>query len=248
MSERIERIEKYLLGEMPEQEKESFELELQSDPQLQEEVARMHIIGAALEVSIEDELRKQLKKLEARYVESESKIPQVKIRNLYARLAVAASMFIIISAGLWYMFRGGTSDIEQFSERHYMDYDYKQVRGEFSESDFPYEFSDNDFDKKEASEWLVKWLEVHPSDDEASFMLADILKDLGRIGEAKEQLGKIMAQNSIRWGEKAEWNYVLLSAGDHWNDPAESTLQKILNDPSHSYHIKAKELAAMLKK
>ena len=233
---------------MPDQDKQSFELEMRNDPKLQEEVFRMQMIDAALEVSVEDDLRKRLKQLEAGHVESGSKIPQVKTLNLYARLAVAASMFIIISAGLWYVLRDRTPDIEQFSERHYMDYDYKQVRGEFSESDYPFEFSDNDFDKKDASEWLVKWLEVHPSDDEAGFMLADILKDLGRIGEAKEQLAKIIAQNSIRWGEKAEWNYVLLSAGDQWNEQAESTLQKILNNSSHSYHIKAKDLAAMLKK
>ena len=244
----MERIERYVQGKMSTEEKQHFELEMGSDARLQDEVKRMKLIDSALEISIEDDLRAQLKKFEAGHSTRESRIPDVKVRYLFSRLAVAAGMLLLISAGLWYMLQGRTSEIDQFVEQQYLDYDYNQLRGEFSRNNFPFRLSDKSFDKQEAAQWLIKWLEENPSDDEARFMLADIMKDMGHIEQAQEQLIKIINQNSIRWGEKAEWNYVLLSAREHWNDKAAATLQSIISDPAHSYHMRAKELAAMQKK
>lgn len=248
MSERIESIERYIQGEMATEEKQRFELEMRSDPRLQEDVSRMHILFNAIEVSVGDDLRKRLQQLETAPSGVLSKVPVLKIRSFYTRLAAAAGVLVLISVGLWFFFGQGSPDLAQFSDLHYLPYDYTQMRGEYSrQSDFQFDMSRRNYDRQKAAQWFITWLETHPDDDEARYILADVLKDLGQYDKAKVQLEKIISQNSIRWGEKAEWNYVLLSTADTWDALAESIYQRIVTDPAHSYYPQARELSTLLK-
>jgi hypothetical protein len=249
MSEYIERIEKYLGGAMSVEEKNQFELDMRNDPQLEEAVSRLRIIDSALEISVEDDLRNLLKKLETGTTPNKSVEQRSNIRNLFNRIALAASVLILIGAGLWLLLGRGGSDLEQFSEQEYLSYDYTRIRGDYSlRSDFPVDLSDGKYDKQNAVQWFMTWLKEHPDDDEARFILADVYNKMKQKGKAKEELERIILRHSILFGEKAEWNYVLLSATDTWDTLAESTFQKMIKDPAHSYHRQCLELAGLLNK
>jgi tetratricopeptide (TPR) repeat protein len=245
MSERLEQIEKYLQGDMSEAERLDFENELRDDASLQGELDKIRLVNDALETAVEDDLRARLQTIAHRTASRGSSGP--RLRFLFAKWAVAASILVVIGVGLWYVFASGPSGLDQFRRDHYLAYDYNQIRGDFAgRSDFPFEMSSHDFNKGKAATWFAKWLEENPEDPEARYILAGILRDLDRTEEAKKELAEIIQANSILWSEKAEWNYVLLSADKDWDALAESTFQKILSEPSHSYHPQAKELEKLL--
>ena len=249
MSENIKRIEHFLSGKMSAEERLFFEQQMLRDQKLRDEVARVEIIDKALEVAVEDDLRNMLKKLEAGQVSSPAISPVRKTRKLFTRLAFAAGIVLLLSAGLWLMTSRDSYGLEQFSDHYYLGYDYSQIRGEYSQrSDFPSGLSSGNYDREQAAHWFLTWLETHPADDEARYVLADILKEMGQIAKAKSELATIISHQSILWGEKAEWNYVLLSIGDTWDELAGITFQKMITDPAHSYHRQAKELEVLKKK
>jgi thioredoxin-like negative regulator of GroEL len=245
MSDRIDRIDLYLLGEMSGEEKLRFEQEMQKDPDLEKMVTRMQIINRALDVSAEDELRSYLKQLEKGQSNTSLQSPAPKIRNLMTRLAAAASILLVVSIGLWFLIKGGSSDLEEFRDEHYLAYDYTRIRGEYSQrNDFPTGYDD----QEKTAQWFVAWLKTHPEDDEARFILADVYTKMKQVDKAKAELAIIISSQSILWGEKAEWNYLLLSTADTWDKDAEAILLKMIKSPSHSYHRQALELDRLLKK
>jgi hypothetical protein len=249
MSERIERIERYIAGDMSAEEKLVFEQEMLDDQKLRTDVDNMMVIEKTLEVSVEEDLRMMLNRLEANQLKATVESKVTKIRSLNNRLAAAAGILIIISLGLWFLVGRGASGMEQFTDNNYVGYDYAQIRGEYSlRSDFPSDISGDNDNKQKVAQWFLAWLESHPDDDEARYVHASLLKELGQSEKAKSELATIIAHQSILWGEKAEWNYVLLSVGDSWDELAVKTFQKMLTDPAHSYHRQAKELEVLKKK
>ncbi len=247
MSEKLERIELYVSGDLSNEDLSQFEEQMRVDPQLKESVDRYRLINEALNISVEDDLRKHLKTLESSQSSGNKSILSTRVRQLNFRWAVAASVFVLLCAGLWFLVGQGPSEVARFSEKQYLSYDYEQMRGEYHHSDFKFDMSGGHYDRVKAEQWFSNWLQSHPEDDEARFILSDVLKNSKHISEAKQELAIIMSHHSVLWGEKAEWNYVLLSVIGTKDDLAASTLQKMINDPSHSYHRQAMELSRILK-
>ncbi|HJW31648.1 MAG TPA: hypothetical protein VJ508_20645 [Saprospiraceae bacterium] len=248
MSDRLDRIEAYLEGKLSPPEKQNFEAEMAGDPSLQNEVEKMRTIHAALEVSIEEDLRAKLNALKKNESSQRSLPPRPRVRPLFVQLAAAAAILILISAGLWFLLGRGSDEYSRFTAEHYVGYDYTQVRGDFQQQrDFPSELFETKSDRQKAITWFVSWLNTHPGDDEARFVLADIYVKEGQHDKAKAQLAVIMTQNSILWKEKAEWDYILLSGRNSWDDLAKRTFDQILNSPSHSYYKQARQLEQLRK-
>lgn len=246
MSDRLERIEKYLLGEMSGEEKQRFELDMEQDPSLKEMMSRMQIINHALDVAAENDLRSFLHQLENKQSNTRSIPNAPKIRTLITRIAAAASLLLIFSVGLWYFTGHRSSGLDQYRDTHYLAYDYTQIRGEYRQRhDFPSGLANGQYDKAETIQWFITWLQGHPDDYEARYILADVYRKNNEVNKAKAELAIIISSQSILWTEKAEWNYVLLSKGEASDELAETTMQKMINNPSHSYHRQAIELDRM---
>lgn len=229
---------------MSESDRRAFEAQMEADAALRDDVARMRVLDTALEVAVEDDLRARLQQMAD--PAPVRKTPEPVTRTFRSRWAVAAGILIIVCAGLWYLIGGGSA-LSEFRSDHYLAYDYTQVRGDLaSRDDFPFDIRSGDFDREAAAPWFESWLETHPDDHEARFILAQILHDLGNTQRAKAALSIIMQNNSVLWTEKAEWNYLLLSAGKDWDEFAEETLNSILADPAHAYHPQAVELQAIM--
>lgn len=246
MSDRLEHIEKYLLGKMSVEEKQHFELDMEQDPSLKETVSRMQIINRALDVAAEDDLRSFLHQLENKHSNSRSTSHTPGIRILITRIAAAASVLLIVSVGLWYFIGQDSSALDQYRDTHYLAYDYTQIRGEYRQrNDFPSGLTDGQYNIAETIQWFVTWLQAHPDDNEARYILADVYRKNKEVNKAKTELAIIISSQSILWSEKAEWNYVLLSTGEDKDELAATTLQKMINNPAHSYHQQAIELDRM---
>ena len=240
MSEdRIDIIERYLSGKMSEEEKARFTEALDTDPELRKDVDNMRLIDDALELSIENDLRRELKDLEL----DDSGKSTAKVRRMRV-WTIAAGILVIVVAGAVLIRQTGTPSIETFSSDYYVEYNYGQVRGA-NAADSPLspgiEFIDNK-SWEAAATWFEEYLSTNTDDTEAKFIFADIKRQLGDIPGTKALLSSVIESESILWTEKAEWNYVLVSAFDNWDERAESLFDKISSQPSHSYYPAAQQL------
>jgi hypothetical protein len=237
--ERIDLIERYLAGKMSAEEEAKFVTALDTDNELRQEYNRIRLIHDALELGIENDLRKELKDLER--ISSSRKPAPVRRMRLWA---VAASLFVLVVAGTVIIRQNSSTSIDTFTSEQYVEYNYGQTRSS-DQSTSPLRQGIDLIDNGalgEASQWIENYIASNPNDTEAKFILADVKKDLGEINASKELLEVVIESGSVLWSEKAEWNYVVISAFDHWDDTAEDLLTKISSDSAHSYNPAARQL------
>jgi len=255
MSDHLTRIERYLQNEMSSDERIQFENDVLSDAQLQSELNRVRLIEASLDWAIEKDLRDHLNsfrkeseselKLNSNQV-SEQKMSRPRTIQLYKRMAIAAGFLLLFFSGLWYFKYSSSGNLDRFVADHYLAYDYTQLRGDQPITpQFPFEISIQH--PAASKDSLFHWVQINPNNDEARFILADLLKQLHDPTQAKEQLASIISHSSILWRDKAEWNYVLLSVPDHMDDRSKLIFEMMKSDPSHSYHDQALQLAKYMK-
>lgn len=106
--ETVERIEQYLNGELSPEQKNLFERELQTNQELQKQVAFMRNLPKAVQLSAENAIRKQLKELESRLPKVNIKtqnigepakvipMPQPVYNSRWMQYAVAASILLLV--------------------------------------------------------------------------------------------------------------------------------------------------------
>jgi hypothetical protein len=249
MSDQLDRIEMYVLGQLSAQEKQRFEQEMKTNPALTDEVSRMRTIHDALEISVEDDLRQKLQRMRESEKHYSSSKPDVIIHPLYSRLAIAAGILIILFAGIWLFMNRESDSLIAFRDQQYLDYDYSRMRGDQNPAySLPFEIGQDKAGKQKAIQWFSSWLDTHPDDDEAHFIVADLLYKTGHTDQAKAHLLMIIRHPSIRWREKAEWNYVLMSLPLPWDETAKRLFDDIRHNPDHSYYTQAKALEDKLAK
>ena len=242
MSDNIDRIERYLSGEMTAPERASFEADMQADEQLASEVAGLLAIDEALELSIEQDLRNELNSLRA----DDSKSPGN--RQIRTTWAIAASIILLVGAALWIVVSSQINKPREYAASNYVEYSFPSLRQSTGSSSI---YSEGvKLVEAENLDGALTWFEAfsgqNPDDLEVKFILADLYKQQGRIEEAKLQLVEIVDHSSILWGEKAEWNYICISVGDYWDDTANGYLDKIRNNPDHSYYKQAVAIYGLL--
>ena len=97
----FERIESYLKGTLTKEEKTAFEDDLMSKPKLKEDTEMHRLALSAIELEISNDLKSKmgawLNEEEESIVADPSKF---KIRSLFKPLAIAASLLLLVSAGL----------------------------------------------------------------------------------------------------------------------------------------------------
>ena len=102
----FERIEAYLNGTLNSEQLVAFESDLKTDPNLLEEVESHKIAMNAIELEISNDLKS---KMNIWLDEEEDKIisdpSKFKIRTLFKPIAIAASLLLLVSAGLnWFSY------------------------------------------------------------------------------------------------------------------------------------------------
>ena len=243
MSEYLDYIEKYVQGELSPTEAEQFEAQLQTNRELQEAYKRYQLAHHALEIEVENRLRNQLSTWDA-----ESKGNSRTVRRLWPRrLAIAASLVLLVSASFWIFNRQGLTT-EQFTAQHFERFDQEQTRSGITPKSWGDGFVLIENDQIESAiDFFENVADTSIGNYAVEFILGELYWQKGNIDLATKKMENIIDAGSLFWLEKAQLNYLLLSLDSTWSDKAEQILNNILSDKNHPYYSEARQIKSRLK-
>jgi TolA-binding protein len=245
MSKQLERIENYLSGQMNTAERNDFEEDLRRDPDLKKTFDQLKVINDVFEVEVEDSLRDHLNEL----ARQNNIIASTQSMSRTYTMAIAASLLILLVAGTWWYLDRSRIDPSQYAVAQYIEYNGTNLRAE--ENSNPYASAYTLLGQEDTSAaivWLDQWIANQPEDLEATFFLADLLYKSGSWQRANALFLSVARSQSVLWGEKSEWNYLMNSLQQHhWDDDAKAIIQRIKKNKNHSFHDQALTLEKMKK-
>ncbi len=212
--QRTERIEAYLKGTMSNEEHVSFDSELAMDQILREEVAMHRKAHRTIDYLNRKELKQKLKSIDA---ETTSARNGSRMRKLIIRLAVAASIVLVMSLG--FMFTTGyfnqSTSLADLSEEFFVPTQPESFRG------------DNGQMTRSYAEQLVD---------------ADLLYQKGDYDSAITEYKRLsLIANTM--SDRAEWNLIMsYLMNESHQVQCNNLLEKIVADPTHMYHERALRL------
>ena len=254
MEERIlDKIETYLNGEMTAQEEKAFDLEIEQNPELAKAVNNFGVANDAIELLIEDNLRKELNQFKSEEAASNKVVsinknkPQAKMRSLRSYLAAAASVAVLLGFfGMnWADNNYSNAALSKsFYEEGYNISNVRSGNGDtntLSEGLTAYEAGSFN----QAITFFQSVQEGNPRYQEAQFYLANAFFENNNFSDASKQFQKIIDTGDVRYMENAEWYKILaqLAAGETVN---QSLLNKIAADNDHIFNNKAIALQSKL--
>jgi len=252
----LDKIEKYLNGDMTPQDEAQFDAEIEQNPELAAAVDNFGVANDAIEVLIEDNLRAELNNLKAEesgnqasnVVSINKNKPVAKMRSLRSYLAAAASVALLL--GFFGMnWAGNNYSNTALGEEMYSGYDLPNVRSgnntvhPFSEGLTA--FQNKNYDQ--AVEFFKGIVVDDPRYPEAQFYLGHALLESKNFGEAATQFEKVAGLEDVRYTESAEWYQIIaqLSLGET-NNNFDTLLTKITTDKDHTFNKQATELQGKL--
>lgn len=253
MENYFDKIENYLAGTMPAEERSSFEAELAQNKELKDTLEAHRLANDAIEVMVEDNLRTELKKMQAEVYpigekgpSSEKQAKVVTLRRLWPRLAAAASVLLLIGF-FTFQWAGNNYNTSTIAGNFYDTTDLLNVRGD---ADFLLEQGLNHFRNDQFAEAADFFRAIPDSVDlapKSRYYLGLSLEEQGLHEEARQTLQSLIAdadQDDFLIAEKAEWLILLtyLNAGETESLEFTTLLEKITEDTNHSYYPKAIQL------
>ena len=251
MEDRYDKIQAYIHGELEAADLQAFEQEIASDPGLRQEVELHRIADDSIELLIEQNLRADLKDLAAETTESASDEEAasggariVEIRRFTQRLAVAASVLVVI--GFFGAFYLGSNYTDRALARDF----YVETSGLRSTSTTPGDAL-SDGRTLLQNEQFSAAAEFFASVDNPQLATeATYYEGLAHYGneaylEAMTAFDQVLTTDDVRFREKAEFNYLLatMAAGAaEDNDRFEEILNAIANNPDHLAYREVQEL------
>lgn len=130
--ETIDKIERYLNGELSVDELSEFEAELKKSPELQQQVDFMRLLPGAIEAHSDEQLSKQLKEIESTLPKVEINVDETAAAQTtepksisypyWAKLAMAASVLLLVGLFIFNdsLFKSGIED-KQLAESDKID-------------------------------------------------------------------------------------------------------------------------------
>ena len=249
----LDKIEAYLNGEMTTQEEKAFDLEIEQNQELAEAVDNFGVANDAIELLIEDNLRKELNQFKSEETASNKVVSinknksQAKLRSLRTYLAAAASVAILLGFfGMnWADNNYSNSALsESFYEEGYNISSVRsgnQVINDLAEGLAAYEAQNF----AQAISFFQGIQTNHPKYQEAQFYLANAFFENNDFSNASKQFQKVIDAGDVRYVENAEWYKILaqLAAGETVN---QLLLNKIAADNDHIFNNKAISLQSKM--
>ncbi len=241
MEQHWEHIEKYLAGELSEEEKLNFEKEMEANQHLAEEVELIKNMKGGIRLYGNTKLKEKLDEIHQKTVNK-----PVSVFNIRRVVAIAASVaFLILAYGLWQWNFGGSNTTENlYAEYHQpYDWDFNQRGGQ-----------DND---------LASLFELYQQEDYNSF-IAEAEKrsfDLTQnpplamaLGNAYEVVGNSQkaqaayqaAATNPLFEQEGRWYQALSLIKESNIQEAEEILELISNGQPGAFTAKADELLTKL--
>ncbi|MCB0687020.1 MAG: hypothetical protein KDC53_10855 [Saprospiraceae bacterium] len=241
----IDLIEQYLNNELSESERQEVENQIAADQDLASEFERRQMAHQMLDFMVTENLRDQLKALEA---EDTRVISMPARRRRLSMMAIAASVIILIGAFFFIMPGGGSLSNQQLALDLYETPTFTMRGGETENITTQITQGIQALNEKDYTA-AIRDLEEVPADNEYYTMARYYLGHahfLNKNYEAAENdFNEVAGANDIRFNDDAEW-FKLLSCKAQ-NKTCEGLLETILQKPNHTYHQEALELQEKLK-
>lgn len=206
-----ETIEAYLQGSLEQAELTLFEQKLKTDASLRLMVQRHRDAAVAINYHRHQTAKARLKIIDTEISRTEN--PRVYRLPIFKRIAVAASVLILIAAGMHY-YAHQTYRSTAIAENLFVSSQSETYRGE--------EIKSGSIDEK--------------------FSLAEVRFNAGEYVQAKQIYLEILNEETIL-KDRAEWNLTLcLLAINAGSAEFITALDNIRGDPNHDYHTEAQKL------
>ncbi len=202
-------IDRYLDGDLNGLELQALEKELDSNPELKEELKLQREINAALREKEVLDLRAQLKVIH-RSLEPvpERNMARKLIHSKWTRIAAASVVLIFAIAALTGNFTGKRMNYDKIFNKYYETYKPLNVRSGFGEIDKMYRNALTAYQKENYEKALVLFeevLEIDQSRMEANLMTGVSNMELDEYEEASSSFSKIINHDDNLFIEHAEW-------------------------------------------
>ncbi len=254
----LKRIESYFEEQMSVEEKQNFESELKSSPELSEATEKYKISRQAIDLLSEEALRSKLKDWRKKKngivtinepLEKPVAIPKpaTKVRSMWSnsirKMAVAAS-FILLATAAYFLIDAPTSNDPLLAYFYAPEGDEKLRSGGNPDWNLAIE----EFNNKNYKQAISHIQEIKSSNDVTEFYLGQSFFYLKDYKSAKENYQKILDRPGSSYREEAGWNHIVTSLLIDRNDEvANLRLDRIRANSRESFYAKAKELKKQLR-
>ena len=260
--EYFDKIEDYLAGQLSPEEREQFKKEISQNAELADAVKAHELAREAMEVAIEESLRKELGQLQQEFYPSQkgsaspppkntsSKGKIVPMRSAWVRVAVAASILMLIGI---FVFR--------WTGNHYSS---EAIAADFAREMTPQNTIRGGNQQNELSPILdqidegryseaIEGIKAIPSGsdfyEKARYALGYALFKQGKYEQALRELEPLVSGSDANLRDSAEWFslLIMLEQGKEDNPEFKERLNKILLNPNHSHNPDAKKMDSKIK-
>lgn len=245
----IERIENYLAGELPAGERAAFEQELQSNDELRQALELYRIGEQAIELEVENNLRRELQKWAAedaagQVVERQTGARIVSMRTNWVRWAAAAAVFAGAIFFVWFWVNRQPSDEALFAQNYELAPPpaFRSAVGDEHPLAQGFEAYENE-NYQAAADFFQTISAENERFAEAQFYLGHAAVQLENYDLAISSFDRSAKAGDEKYREKAEWNLLLAYLAAHRaGEEFEALLRKLAGDENHSFHAQAQTL------
>ena len=245
MENNIERIDRYLSGQMDQEEKKAFNAEIAANPSLEEELALQKDMANFLKRKDQrDILKNQLHDISNDYFKTteqdQAKIVQLPRRRL--SWMIAASAAAVITLILVWQFLLSPSLFEQYAQYPPLALAEKSATPTIDWSQTETAFNAGNY--KAAEIQLTQYLNAYPNDQLAKLYLGICKMELNQLEEA-QQIFQSFSDADVSIKDYADWYLALSYLKGNNKERSQNILQQITS--SSPLYNRAQELLNQLK-
>jgi len=243
-----EQIEKFLLGQLNQEEYEAFEKALISDQSLREEVSFRKLAIKGTKLSGKNELKDRLKKIHNKYESNSKSERQTKKINLWTKwIGVAASFTILITSGL-FLFNNNEFDTQIAFEKYYkpapLRLASRDLNAEKTILQLNEYYNNNEYDK--ALPFFQKFLAIDSTNSRIRLGAGICHLELNQLNLARTQFLSIIKVRDFRLQFQASWYMALTYLKEGNLEEAQKYLDPIINNSKADHYEHAKEIMDQL--
>ncbi|MEO1628670.1 MAG: hypothetical protein AAFV25_26215 [Bacteroidota bacterium] len=255
-SEKIKKIEAYLQGDLPEDEKRAFELLIQSDVQWTEAWEKYQIGREAVRQLSEEHWRSRFQEWREEGQQEETAEPQNNVRKVASKQPnpkqysfslgkrIAAILLLLLVAGAGYLL---TRSLEHSSSKvatiEYLDEEFRNVQNAHLAPALK-SYEEGKYQQ------ALEQLSTLPNPNDVTYLFMGQLHfQLSQYTAAADVYRRVYQMEDSSYREEAEWNLLVTLLQQNENDQeARDLLRNIKNNDKHSYYTEAGQLIQQLEK
>ncbi|MEL6251852.1 MAG: hypothetical protein AAFR87_07570 [Bacteroidota bacterium] len=236
----FERIEAYLEGILPEDERLQFESELQTNPELKEEYFLQKDTRSLLKLGGQLAFKEKLKRIDQE-IESEAKVVSFK-KPLWRETWFQVAAVVLLLIGTGYLWMSNNYNKDQLIQQAFAEYNADPFTSRGND-DSPFAqamqaYNSGNFEQ--ASKSLQDILDESPDNIDAIHYLGISLYASGYSKEALPYLER--SADSVKHGEAGRWIKILACFDVEGKDKCMHELSLLATEEGHPYQENAEKL------